>query len=228
MADDNEPVAGSLFAYLEAADRDHLLTLGVRRTFPANETLLRQGDPTDHVLTIVSGWVRVYSTTPGGREVLVALRGPGDVVGDLAALHGWPRTGSVATVERVTAIQLRSTQFMHCLHARPTIAIGMLRQMSARLRQAELARMDFAALDVSRRVAMFLMRLAGQHGEPGPAGITLRVPLTQQDLANGVGASRRAVARSLAVLRERRIVNTSRRRIVIIQPEVLGALARTE
>jgi CRP-like cAMP-binding protein len=88
--------------------------------------------------------------------------------------------------------------------------------------------MDFVALDVTKRVATYLVRLAAQHGIPDRAGVTLRMPLTQQDIANHLGASRRTVARALAVLRERQIVTTFRRRIVILQPDVLSLFARSE
>jgi CRP-like cAMP-binding protein len=196
-------VAGSLLAYLDPADREVLNELGVRRSYPAGETLLRQGEPTSHLLVIISGWVRVYISTPNGHEVLVALRGPGDVIGDQAALHGWTRTASVRTLEAVTAILLRGEQLVNCLRSRPNIAIALVRQMSERLREAEAARIDFVALDVTKRVAAYLVRLADQHGIPEQSGLSLRMPLTQQDIANHLGASRRTVARALAVLRER-------------------------
>ena len=228
MPDDQEPVAGSLLAYLDPADRDVLLKLGARRRFPAGETLLRQGEPTEHVLVLQSGWVRVISATTNGHEVLVALRGPGDVVGDQAPLHGWTRTASVSTLEPVSAVLIRGEQLLACLRARPNLALAMLRQMSERLREAESARVDFAALDVTKRVATFLLRLARQHGTTEPNGISLGVPLTQQDIANGVGASRRQVARSLAVLRERQIVGTVGRRLAIRAPEVLELFGAAE
>ncbi|MFL6141522.1 MAG: Crp/Fnr family transcriptional regulator [Labedaea sp.] len=228
MPDDREPVVGSLLAYLDPADRDVLLGLGARRSFPGGELLLRQGDPTDHVLVLEQGWVRVFSATTNGHEVLVALRGPGDVIGDQAALHGWLRTASISTLEPVNAVLIRGEQLLACLRTRPTIALAMIRQMSERLREAESARIDFAALDVTKRVATFLLRLAAQHATTEPDGIVLRMPLTQQDIANRVGASRRAVARSLAVLRERQIVSTLRRRIVIRAPDVLELFSGAE
>lgn len=220
--DGDRAAAGSLGLFLEPADRDALLALGVRRSFAGDELLLRQGDPTDHVLVLVSGWVRIYSDTSDGHEILVALRGPGDVVGDLAALNGWSRMGSVRTLERVTAVLIRSAEFVACLHARPTIAIAMIKQLSERLREAETARVDIATLDVTKRVASYLLRLVQQHGVPEHDGLALRMPLTQQDIGNSVGASRRAVARSMAILRERGVVHTSRQRIVIARPDVLA------
>jgi CRP/FNR family cyclic AMP-dependent transcriptional regulator len=228
VADDETPVAGSLLAHLQAADREFLIDLGRRRGFDTGDILIWQGDPTDHVFVVLSGWVRVYSSTANGHEILVALRGPGDVVGEQAALHGWQRTASIQTLEPVATVQLSSAQLESCLRNRPNIALAMIRQMSERLREAENARVDFAALDVAQRVAAFLSRLAHQHGVPGPEGLALHMPLSQQDIANRVGASRRAVARSLAALRERHIITTSRRRIVIVQPEVLEAFAHSE
>lgn len=221
-----EPVRGSLVTFLQPEDRDFLLTQGVRRSFARDELLLHEGDPTDHVFVLTSGWVRIFSSTSDGHEVLLALRGPGDVIGDLAALHGWTRTASVRTLEKVTAIQLLSTRFVSYLHSRPAIAIAMVKQMATRLREAENARVDFATLDATKRVAKFVLGLAEDHGVPEDGGLVLRMPLTQQDIANRVGASRRAVARAMSLLRERHIVVTSRNLIKVAQPDVLRMFAK--
>lgn len=228
MDDDDRLVAGSLLRYLQPEERDFLIKRGARRSFAENELLLRQGDPTDHVLVLLAGWVRVYSSTADGHEVLLALRGPGDVIGELAALHGWLRTASVRTLENVRVVQLTAADFIASVYERPGIALAMIKQMSMRMREAETARVDSATLDVTRRVALHILRLAQQHGVNEPSGLTLRMPLTQQDIANRVGASRRAVARAIAVLRDRHILTTGRRRIVINQPDVLRLFSRAE
>jgi CRP/FNR family transcriptional regulator, cyclic AMP receptor protein len=226
--DRDEPVAGSLFAYLGQELRDFLVNDGVSRSFAAGEVLLRYGDPTTHVLLLVHGWVRVSVLARDGQQILCGLRGPGDVLGDLAAMHGWPRTATVSALEDVQVVQLTSARFVASLHERPGIAIAMVNQMAGRLREAEAARVDFATLGVDQRVAAYLRRLADQHGVRGRDGVVIGMPLTQQDIANRVGASRRAVARSMALLRERRIVCTSRRRIVLRRPDVLASFARCE
>lgn len=228
MDDHNTFAAGSLFAYLPAAERDFLRTLGLTRSFARDELLLREGDPTDHVYVLVSGWVRVYSSTPDGQEVLIAIRGPGDVIGDLAALLGIPRTASVRTLESVSVIQIRSAQFVARLRERPDFAIAMIKQMSMRLREAESVRVDVATMDVTRRVATYLLRLIEEHGMHRPTGTVLRIPLSQQDIANRVGASRRAVARAMAVLRDRQIIRTAPRQIVVVRPDVLALFAHPE
>jgi CRP/FNR family cyclic AMP-dependent transcriptional regulator len=150
------------------------------------------------------------------------------VLGDLAAMHGRPRTATVSALADVQVVRLASVRFVSVLHERPGIAVAMVKQMAGRLREAEAARVDFATLGVDQRVAAYLRRLADQHGVPGRDGVVISMPLTQQDIANRVGASRRAVARSMALLRERRIVCTARRRIVLTQPDVLRAFAACE
>ena len=215
------PVAGSLLAYLSPTDRGFLLGRGVTRTLPANTSLMHEGDPTDHVLVLLSGWVRVYTTAKDGQVVLFALRGPGDVIGDLAALQGWPRTATVDTLQETAFTQFRNDEFVACLHDRPAVGIALLRQMAVRLRDSEASRVDFATMDVARRVAALLVRLADVHGSSTTDGLVVRMPLTQQDIANRIGGSRRAVARALATFRERGLVTTGRRRFVVAAPDVL-------
>ncbi|WP_370965538.1 Crp/Fnr family transcriptional regulator [Amycolatopsis sp. cg9] len=219
---------GALLAYLADADREYLLARGTRRRFRANDVVLMEGDPSDHVHVLVSGWVRVSAIVEDGREVLFGLRGPGEVLGDLAAVTGRPRTASVRAIEPCTVFQLTGAQFIDVLHARPEIAIATIKTVAARLRNAESARVDSAALDVTRRVAVHLLRLAEEHGRSVPEGVVIEAALSQTDIAAQVGAARRTVARALRVLRERGIVETGRRRILIRKLRVLQAFARSE
>jgi len=225
MSTEPDLVPGTLLSHLDPDARASLLAAGVHRRFDTGETLLHQGDPTDHVLVLVTGWVRVSATTTDGSAILFALRGPGDVLGELAALHGWPRTATVRALEPVAVAQFRAAAFLDLLHRQPAVSVALLKQLSIRLLDAERARVEFATLDVAHRVAVHVLHLAKQHGEPQGRTIVVRMPLTQQDLADQIGASRRAVARALGTLRERRIVTTGRRLITVHQPEVLRAFA---
>lgn len=219
-------VEGSFLSYVAESDREFFLSLGVNREFQTNGTLLTEGDPTDHVLVILSGWVRVATSLDDGREIIYALRGPGDVLGDLAALHGWSRSASLRGIEPVTAVQVVKAQFLAALHDRPAIAVAMLKTLSVRLRDAERAWVGSAALDVSKRVAKYLIDLAAERGVPDGTGIVIDSPLTQDDIAGHLGASRRAVARALGMLRARGVVSTGRKRIVVHRPDVLRSLVR--
>lgn len=219
------PVAGSLLSYLEPPDRDFLVGQGLIRRLPANRALMHEGDPTDHVLVLLSGWVRVYKNARNGQVVLLALRGPGDVIGDIAVLQGWPRTVTVETLQESEFAQYSHKEFLACMHDRPAIAIALARQSAARLRDAEEARILSATMDVAQRVASFLVRLADTHGSPSREGVVVEMPLTQQDVADSIGGSRRAVARALQTFRDRGLVATSRKRFVVSEPDVLRRLA---
>jgi CRP/FNR family transcriptional regulator, cyclic AMP receptor protein len=222
---DLPPVEGSLLSYISAADRDLLMSAGVRRRFVENELMLHQGDPSDHVFLLMAGWVRVYAITADGQENMIALRGPGDLVGELAAINGWDRTASVQSLTPVHVVQLLRTAFVDCVYANPAIAVGLIKQLSARLREVEAILLEVNTLDVSRRVATYLLHLASRHGAPGPDGVALGMPLSQQDIAGRVGASLRGVARALALLRDRGIIFTNRKQIVIVRPDVLRSFA---
>jgi CRP/FNR family cyclic AMP-dependent transcriptional regulator len=220
-------VPGSFLSYLEPPDRDFLLRRGRIRKLPASTALMHEGDPTDHVLVLLSGWVRAYTNARDGQVVLYALRGPGDVIGDLAALQGWPRTGTVDTLQETEFAQFSHDGFISCLHDRPAVGIALLRQMAQRLRDAETARVNFATMDVAQRVAALLVRLADMHGTPTADGVVVSMPLTQQDIANSIGGSRRAVARALQAFRDRGMLVTGRRRFVVSAIDVLRRLAGT-
>ena len=221
-------VVGSFLTHLAPSDRDYLVGMGARRVLPAGVVLFHEGDPTDHVLIVLSGWVRVYVTSPQGHVTLLALRGPGEILGDAEAVNsGWARVATAETLQEVAYAQLSRDTFTACLARRPAIAVALLKNAYSHERESALARLHFASFDVPQRVAAFLVRIADMHGRSGPTGVTMDMPLTQQDVADFIGASRRTVARALASLRDRRIISTGRSRITINQLEVLRFFAET-
>jgi CRP/FNR family transcriptional regulator, cyclic AMP receptor protein len=223
VPEDSSPVSGSLLAFLSADDREAMVRAGSPRRFAAQEVVLRQGDPTDHVFVLLSGWVRVVATTAEGNDLLLAFRGPGDVIGEMAAVLGRDRSASVRTMEAVAGVQLRREQYLALLDDRPSVALGMIKQLSVRLLEAGEARASSTTLDVTQRVAACLVRLMDDHGVVTSAGVALRIPLSQADVASRVDASARSVARAYAVLRDRGIVTSRRGRVLIARPEVLRA-----
>ncbi|MGB3438944.1 MAG: Crp/Fnr family transcriptional regulator [Actinophytocola sp.] len=220
-----EPVPASFLSYLDPDDREFLRARGTPRKLPAHTVLMHEGDPTNHVLVLLSGWVRVFRTTPDGQVVLLALRGPGDVIGDIAALMDFPRTATVDSMQETGFTQFRHDEFLACVHERPSVGFALLRQMAVRLRDADAARVDFATMDVAQRVAALLVYLADVHGTMTERGVAVRMPLTQQDIANRVGGSLRAVTRAVAAFRERGILITGRREFVITAPGVLRSFS---
>jgi CRP/FNR family cyclic AMP-dependent transcriptional regulator len=224
-SDDGWPVAGSFLAALDADERQVLLQGSTRRPFAAHTTLFHQGDPSTHVLVMLVGWVKAFATSRTGYEALLAIRGPGDIIGELSALDGKVRSATVLTLSPVEVAVLPSEQFVALLGRQPQLALALFGYLADRLREADRRRLEFGALSVSERLIRRLLELAELHGKPESGGIVLDIPLSQRELAGSVGASREAVARALKLLRERRIVITQRQRIVVLQPQVLRSIA---
>ncbi|RST05062.1 Crp/Fnr family transcriptional regulator [Streptomyces sp. WAC07149] len=212
---------------LDSEDRQALFRCGSPLGFPARHVLLREHEPSTHVLVILSGWAKVTSAAHNGYEALLALRGPGDVVGEQAMLSGRPRGATVTALERIEALAVPADRFDALLDERPGITRKLLALTADRTRDSDRRRVQFASLTVQERLALLLLELIRTHGQESEDGVRLRAGLTQSDLAGSVGASREAVARLLKQLRERGVVQTGRRGLVVVRPDVLRRMARS-
>ncbi|MFE0099600.1 Crp/Fnr family transcriptional regulator [Streptomyces sp. NPDC059009] len=215
-------------ARLESVDRSALLALGHTLTFAPRVVLLHEREPSSHVLFIVQGWSKVTSAAPNGYEALLALRGPGDIIGESAALTGRPRSATVTALEDVRAVAVEREHLIAFLADSPTVSFALLGLMSDRTRAADRRRLEFASMSVRERFAVLLLDLARTHGRRTDEGIELSVPLSKQELAGSVGASREMVQRLLKELRTREVVVTGRRALLIVRPDVLRRIARAE
>jgi CRP/FNR family cyclic AMP-dependent transcriptional regulator len=215
-------------ARLEGEDRAALLGLGRRLHYPARATLVTQDEPPAHVLLLLTGWTKVTRSAANGYEALLALRGPGDIVGEASAVSGRPRSATVTTLEQVEVVAVTREPFLAYLAGSPAAALQLLGLTADRTRASDRRRVEFGALGVRERLAILLLELARTHGEQVPEGTRLTTGLSQYELAGSVGASREAVARLLAGLRKRGIVSTSRRGLIIVRPEQLRRIGRGE
>lgn len=203
-------------ARLSPADRAALAERARQRRWPAGSSLFLEGEPSATVVVLVSGRVKVFSLTEHGEEIVLAVRGPGALLGELSAVDGGPRSASVGTLEPVQALVLPVAAFVQFLADHADAAMVLLRLVTARLRDADRKRMEFAAYDIAARVARRLVELAERFGEPDGQGVRITVALSQDELAGWVGASREAVAKALRVLRDRGYVTTGRRTMTVL------------
>ncbi|WP_405711844.1 Crp/Fnr family transcriptional regulator [Streptomyces xanthophaeus] len=212
-------------ARLEDVDGAALRALGRELTYPPRTPLLHQDEPTAHVLLILTGWTKVTAAYPNGYQALLALRGPGDIIGESAALTRRPRSASVTALEQVRAVVIEHEAFRTFLTHCPSAALQLLALTADRQRTGDRRRLEFAALSVRERLAVLLLELAQLHGRRTAEGVEVSVALTKQELAGAVGASREMVQRQLKDLRDRGVVNTGRRELVIVRPDVLRRIA---
>jgi CRP/FNR family transcriptional regulator, cyclic AMP receptor protein len=188
--------------------------------FRRAQALFTEGDVADRVFVIERGWVMISSVAPGGREIVLGLRGPGDVIGDLSALDGAPRSATALAVGEVEATVAPGSALTRALSDAPT-AMELLRVLANRLRDADRKRLEFAALDTLGRVAWRLQELSERFGHETPEGIEVELPLSQEQLASWCGASREATVKALASLRTLGCITTGRRSVLICDIEAL-------
>jgi CRP/FNR family cyclic AMP-dependent transcriptional regulator len=206
---------GFLWA-LTPDELEALTGLGRRQRYSRGAPLFFEGERSDRVLCVLEGRVKISVMTAEGKEVLLALRGPGDLVGDQAFFDGGPRSASAFALDTVKAVVVQAYDFTAFLEQHPRVALLLLRMMSRRLRDADRKRAEFAAFDTVGRVASRLLELAERFGESQDSGIRITLPLTQEELAGWTGSSREAVSKALSSLRSLGCIETRRRGITIL------------
>jgi len=220
------PPAPSSDTYLTDEDIDDLRARGRRRSYSRGGILVLEGSDPEDVLLLEKGRVKVSYETADGREVLLAVRGAGSMLGELSAIDGEPRVATVTAIDDVDAVSVSVAAFRDFLRSHPDAAMALLRTLSRRLRESDRKRVEFAAWDTVGRVARLLLELAKEHGEQLEDGsVRIGLPLSQQELAAWTASSREAVNKALRALRARGWVTTHRRAIVILDPRALGRRA---
>ncbi|MBY8871829.1 Crp/Fnr family transcriptional regulator [Micromonospora sp. PLK6-60] len=221
----------SQVAQLRAAlSRDEIAELerlGIPVDLAPGTVLFAEGDTTTHAVLIRHGQVKVVSTGPHGQEVVLATRGPGEVVGEMAPLDHRPRSATVVAVTPVQAAIVSDDTFNDFLDTHPRVMRFLLQQVVQRLRDSDHGRVDLATLTVAARVAATLLELAvrspaSAHSE---AEKYMVPDISQTELAGYVGASREAVAKVLRDFRSKGMITTARRAITIDDAAALRAIS---
>ena len=210
-----------LWAQLQPEDAAALMARGVMRAFRKGQALCHERQLPDRVLVIRSGRVKISVTTSAGREVVLAFRGPGDLVGELSALDDEPRSATVVALERVEALAIGHSDFRAFLADHPRAALVLLRILTRRLRDADAKRIEAAAASSLERVASRLLELCERFGEDNDGFIEITLPLSQVELAGWAGASLESVGRALQTMRNLGWIETNRRHVRVVD---LGAL----
>ncbi|WP_243716260.1 Crp/Fnr family transcriptional regulator [Actinomadura darangshiensis] len=222
---------GGFWDALDATERAALRDAGRTRNHQPKAPLCYQGDDSDHIIIIESGWAKVTSAGEDGRVVVLAVRGPGDLVCESAVLGRRERSATVQALDRVRALTVPAARFTAFLDAHPRVWLLVSGTFVRRLDDADRRLQAHVSAQGARRLAILLTRLAelsARHAPPEPGGaIAIAPPLSQEELGSWMDASRETVARALATLRREGLVSTGWRRITVTDPPGLRAYART-
>jgi CRP-like cAMP-binding protein len=215
-----------LFAALAPAHQAELADLLRRRRYAPDEVIFHEGDPGAALYIIESGAVAVRLSSYEGKEVVLALLGRGDVLGELALLDGEPRSADAVARESTQLLALQRDDFLRFLTASPPAAISLLAVLSRRLRRTDRLVHDVAFLDVPARLARAVLELATSapadpRAPARAAGPPATPRLTQGELATLAGTTRESANRWLQSAERRGLLRRERGRILLLDPERL-------
>ena len=193
---------------------------------PRGERLFTAGDLGDCLYLVISGKIKLTRTAPDGRESLVSVHGPGDMFGELAMFDPTYRTYTAVAVTDARLAQIDHDDLRQVLTTRPAVSLLLLKTLAQRLRRITETNTNLIFTDVPGRVAKALLQLAGKFGVPGEDGIQVNHDLTQEELAQLVGASRETVNKALADFATRGWIQLSAKSVLLIDPDRLKRRAR--
>ncbi|HKE68636.1 MAG TPA: Crp/Fnr family transcriptional regulator [Nocardioidaceae bacterium] len=190
------------------------------------DVLFHEGDSGDRLYVVTDGKIKLGRTSADGRENLLAILGPGQMFGELSLFDPGPRSATATAVTPCTLMSLGHDELLRWLEDQPSVARALLHQLAARLRKTSDVVADLVFSDVPGRVAKALLDLSRRFGRTADDGIHVHHDLTQEELAQLVGASRETVNKALADFAMRGWLRLEPRSVVLIEVERLRKRAR--
>ncbi|MDO5454738.1 MAG: CRP-like cAMP-activated global transcriptional regulator GlxR [Corynebacterium sp.] len=194
--------------------------------YPRGTTIFEEGDPGDRLYIITAGKIKLARHAPDGRENLLSVMGASDMFGELSIFDPGPRTSSAVCVTDVQAATMTSEMLRKWVDDYPSISQQLLRVLARRLRRTNSNLADLIFTDVPGRVAKTLLQLANRFGSQEGGALRVNHDLTQEEIAQLVGASRETVNKALATFAHRGWIRLEGKSVLIVDTESLAKRAR--
>jgi CRP-like cAMP-binding protein len=188
--------------------------------------LFKEGDDGEHLYVIVEGKIKLGTSSGDGRENLLSILGPGERFGELSLFDPGPRTSSATAVTDAKVLSLSHGKVIPWLKQNPDVALQLLARLAQRLRRTNEAVGDLVFSDVPGRVAKALIDLGDRFGKTNAEGLLVNHDLTQEELAQLVGASRETVNKALADFAGRGWLKLDGRSVLITDVDRLSKRSR--
>jgi len=215
-----------LFSSLDEEAAESLRASMTDTELERGEVLFNEGDSGDRLYVVLDGKIKLGRTSGDGRENLLAVLGPGQMFGELSLFDPGPRSATATAVTDSRLASLGHAELQPWLVNRPDVARGLLFQLAHRLRRTNEVVADLVFSDVPGRVAKALLDLSTRFGRQADDGIHVHHDLTQEELAQLVGASRETVNKALADFANRGWLRLEPRSVVLVEPERLRRRSR--
>ena len=215
-----------LFAGVDPATADLLASAMTTRKVDRGHVVFTEGDTGDRLFIVLEGKVKISRSAVDGRENLLAVLGPSEMFGELSLFDPGPRTATATAVTDSTLASLDHDDLRPLLLDQPAVAVQLLAALAQRLRRTNEAMADLVFSDVPGRVAKALLDLAERFGDDEQDGVRVHHDLTQEELAQLVGASRETVNKALSEFANRGWLRLEGRTVLLLDRERLARRAR--
>ena len=216
-----------LFEGLTSAQLDWVSRRAHRRVFPVGANVMTAEQPGEAVYIVLHGTVKIHVEQADGRDVILALLGSGDLIGEMSLIDSVGRSASVTTLENSLMLWMGKETFQEMLDTFPPVARNLVKILSARVRLSDQLIQALASLDVYGRVARQLLAFTEKYGRPREDGIQIRILFTQGDMADLVGASRKRVNQVMVSFKEQGLIgNDAEGHVMILDREGLAKFCR--
>jgi CRP/FNR family cyclic AMP-dependent transcriptional regulator len=214
----------ALLSSLTAAELKLLSARTVRRSFHAGELIFSEGEPCHGLHIIARGKIRIFKTSLGGREQVLAINHPGESVAELPVFDGGPYPASAMAVEDAEIAFISRRDFQAYCMEHPAVALKVLAVVGARLRRLVGIIEELSFTTIRQRLISTLLRLAESEGKQTARGIEFLLPASHQELANQLGTVRELISRNLMRLQAEGLLDVDAREIVVKDMKGLSAL----
>src|SRR6476619_3970501 len=204
-----------IFAGLAPTELEFLSRHVAPRSYSAGQLIFTEGDPCSGLYVVASGNVRIFKTSPNGREQVLSIDGPGSSVAELPVFDGGSYPASASAVEDATLLFVSKDGFQELCLAHPQVALKVLRIVGARLRRLVGIIEELSFTTVRHRLAAFLLRIAKRDGVQAGSKIVVTLPDNNQELASHIGTVRELVSRNLSRLQAEGILQIEGRTVTI-------------
>lgn len=214
-----------LFRSLPDANLDAILQTAQVCRLAAGDAAFRQGEIADRFFVLLSGHLKVVQLTPDGEQVVVRYVSPGEVFGIARAMRRPDYPASTIAVQESLALSWPSTEWDQFTASNMHFASNAMQTVGQRLQDAHTRIQELSTEEVEQRVARAILRLIDQSGQQTPEGIVIDFPITRQDIAEMTGTTLHTVSRLMSAWKDRGLVTSGRKRIVVCAVDDLIRLA---
>lgn len=209
--------ASSLFSELSDDEFDALGRLSHTQIVPPKKTVFFKGDTGNSMYAVIEGRLKVHNVSSDGREIILGFLEAGSVFGEIALMDGKPRTATVVAVENCELLVVDRPSFLHFLEGQPKVALKLMIAMCDRLRATDELLENIVFMNLPARLIRILKMLSEKYGKPVGNGVELGIKLSQQELANLIGASRESVNKQLRVWEDEGLLMVLEGRMILDQ-----------